>query len=140
MLKRYSILIILLLSAAIGCAKTSEKKHSESEATQKFLQICHEQFKYPVKVAQVDSTLWIYLPIETPIIAFKASQQGASISNKHSESFTINFLDSQYREDGSFHVEYDVSPARVYEKNYGYSSTYSEEYSQIQQNLLTTIQ
>lgn len=113
--------------------------YSQSQADQKFLKICKEEFSYDVITKTVGNTQWIYLPIKESIFAFKANGKSAPAEKK---KFSVQFLDVRFEIKNSFRnfsLEYDIIPATKPPKDYGYGNAYSPEYTKKQNNILTTI-
>lgn len=121
-----------------GCAPPPVKTMPLSEADRKFAQLCREELKYPVVVQKLSQTVWIYLPIEDDIFSFRATDDGPKMSSQATAGFTIQYLDVSFA-DGKFIVRYDINKVKVYEKDLGYKSNYSEKYQEKQRSLLTAI-
>ena len=123
----------------LGCEKTQAPQPLPlSEAHQKFLKLCQEEYQLDIKLFPFENTLWIYLPLDKNFIEMKANPGGPKESDQPKEARRINYLNGKF-EDQTFKITYDITPGKSYEKEYGYGNTYSEEYQNKQRNILTAI-
>jgi hypothetical protein len=137
---RTFVLALLGLSIFItGCGPSpvNEKKIASSEAYTKFLQIAKEDYNLEPVTHWVKNTLWIYLPITESLFDLKA-KDASPTNDQPSEKYNIQFIDGAYQ-DRRFVITYDIAKARVYPKDYGYGTSYSQEYQHKQRNLMTAI-
>ena len=109
-----------------------------SAAHKKFLQTCHNEFKYNVKTKLVGQTMWIYVPIDERIVDVKATDKGPFRSGDAEEKIAIRYFDADFTKD-AINIEYDIAMSKGYGKSYGYSSAYTEEYSKVQNNILMAL-
>ena len=92
-----------------------------------------------VVLKPLDNTLWVYIPLEKPMIEVKASDQPpAPLTDKATEKTNIDFIDGNF-ENGTFKIEYDIGKSKKYGADFGYSSALSEEYQTKQRNAFTSI-
>ena len=92
-----------------------------------------------VVLKPLDNTLWVYIPLEKPMIEVKASDQPpAPLTDKATEKTNIDFIDGKF-ENGTFKIEYDIGKSKKYGADFGYSSALSEEYQTKQRNAFTSI-
>lgn len=129
--------LFFLLSLA-GCLPPSPPVQSLSEAGQKFLKICQEELKLNVLTRAYPHTLWIYLPAEQRLIDYKSTQDGPTKSKEAAENFVINYLDTYFSAE-AFHIEYDIRKSIQYPVSYGYTSIYTDDYQEIQSQILTSL-
>ncbi len=133
------ILLFLFCAGLTGCFKiTPEQRFTLTEAQEKLIEICRQDYGINVVLKPLDNTLWVYLALEEPLFDIKASPLGPSKSAKSSQKQKILYLEGQF-EEKKLKIQYDVSPSREYAIDYGYSSTYSEKYQTSQRNILTAL-
>lgn len=133
------IVCILFLAFVIGCSKTpAPPPPSLSEAHEKFLKLCQEEYDLAIVTQSPNNTIWIYLPLEENLFAFVANDKGPQLSRESSRTPAINFLDGQF-EEGTFKIQFDISLSQKYAKSYGYTTGYSKSYSTKQRNILTAL-
>jgi len=124
----------------LGCSQPKPVKTIPlTEAHQKFLQLCKDEYHLDLKLIPFENTVWIYLPLDKTFMELKANPDGPKTSDVPKETRQINFLDGKF-EDQTFKITYDISTGRSYSKEYGYGNTYSEEYQNKQRDILTAIQ
>lgn len=134
-LKTIIILVVMLSCPALsGCFKVVPSVTSRKEANEKFLKISKEEYKLNVLTNALEHTLWIYLPTKENIIDYKATPDGPKHSNKSTEKWAINYLDS-YFQTQVFYFEYDIEKKKNYSNDNGIFSSYNQEYSQTQNHL-----
>lgn len=141
-LKKTSTLVIVCLSLGLlsGCSDLFKAPlYSQTQADEKFLKICKEEFGYDVIAKTAGNTQWIYMPIKESIFILKANKKTAPPpAEENKKKFAVQFLDGRFK-DKNFFVEYDIIPATKPPKDNGYGNTYSEEYTKKQNNILTAI-
>ena len=74
------------------------------------------------------------MPMKENIIEVKASTQFEEDTKTPQSKAVIRFLDGEFK-DESFHIQYDIAPNKIYNKSYGYASSYSETYQKKQRHL-----
>ena len=136
--KLYIWIFFFLFLAGAGCSKPPAPPVQLTDNQQKFLKICREEYGLSIIIHPLENTFWIYLPKEESFLDIKASPEGPRNSKEAQEVPTIKFLDGHF-EQGSFHIEYDIESAKIYEKTYGYSSQFTDQYQKDQRNILTAI-
>ncbi len=137
---RTSALTLLSLSIFIaGCGPSPlpEKKIASSEAYTKFLKLAKEDYSLEPVTHWVENTLWIYLPTEESLFDLKAKDP-APPGDQPVDKETLQFIDGKY-EAGQFMITYDVAKVRSYPKDYGYGTSYSEEYQSKQRNIMAAL-
>lgn len=122
----YLTTLIFILGGCGGPAKPALVPLTE--AHKKFVEICKKDYQLNVKLFPLKNTVWIYLPIDHPIVDYKATEKKAEDTKAGSERFNVNFLETAFK-DGVFTVEHDISMVKSYPKDYGYASNYTEEYN-----------
>ncbi len=135
-LKKY--LFYITLAVILGCSRSHPHILTSSEADKKFIKTLKEENNYDVITNRVDNTLWIYHAMKEPIVDIKASDDGPKQSNKAKESVSVKYADTNFK-DKTFFVEYDIANEKTYSKDYGYTSTYTDEYQKRQSNILSVI-
>lgn len=132
--------ILCLIAASLaGCFKLSAPPiQTRGEAEKKFLQICKEESQLAVTTKALERTLYIYLPIKHAIFEYKAAEPAAQKVTDPQSKRIINFFDARLENETVF-VDYDISVAKSYPKDYGYASAYTEEYQKKQNNILTAL-
>ncbi|MGD9014554.1 MAG: hypothetical protein PVI33_00815 [Candidatus Omnitrophota bacterium] len=125
-----------LISAILisGCAiKEEEQLYTKSEAEQKFIQICKNEYNWNVNTAYVGSALWIYIPFDEDILKFKV--------NKFPQinRFSVGFLNGEYTKE-TFQFEYQITPLAKSEEDRGFTYSLTDKVSQDFHHLLQTIQ
>lgn len=137
------ITILLILSLAFtGCGK-KDKKHFEppklSAVNEKFIALARDQFGYEdIQVREAGKTLWIYLPMRKRIVDIKASKGQPKKTVEISEKMTVKNIEAAWDND-ALQLSYDIQKSKSYQKDQGYSSNYSEDYSQAQQELMQAV-
>ncbi len=134
----HNLLCLLFLFLAAGCFKAPAPVKHSPEANQKFLQFCKKEYNLNVVTQKLNRTLWIYVPIENPIIDYKGTKEGPQHSNIGTEKLSLQYIDGHFA-NGTFYLEYVVAKIMNYPLDYGYKSSYSEEYQKIQNHLLTAL-
>lgn len=128
-----------MISLFSGCMKLSPSQVTLSQAQEKFIKICKEEYNLEVVLKPLQNTLWIYLPLKERILDFKASEEGAKDPNESSEKVSIRFVDGSVK-GNQLAIQYDIAPVKTYNKDPGYNVVYTEDYQKKQQGILTTIQ
>jgi len=137
----FFILFCLLLPICLSCSKTESPfppVQTLSEANQKFIKICQEEAKLNPITKSYPHTLWIYLPTDKRLIDYKSTKDGPTKSKNSSEKLTINYLDAYFSGD-TFFIEYDIRKTIDYPVSYGYTSIYTNDYQDIQNQILTSL-
>jgi hypothetical protein len=137
-------LFCLLLSVFSGCSKPSDAPGSLSlsEAQEKFLKICKDEYSLNVVLKPLSNTTWIYLPTTEGFFEFKGKKGGPGETGPLAIKKALNFLEVDFRDaskDASLNIQYDISDSRVYAQDPGYNSGYTEAFQSKQRNVLTAI-
>lgn len=147
-MKHYFLILCLLICS--GCSKLLNNETVElKEAYAKFQKICKEEYLLECIVKPVGNTFWVYVPIDSPILEFKASEktflfdlfnppQKEANQTKGKDQLSVRYVDAAFK-DNKFLVEYDIGSTRTYSKDPGYQNTYSQEYQTINSRLLTAL-
>ncbi len=140
MLKKHTLFILVFLTFPLSCSKAPSPPPLKTltEAQQYLLKISKEEDNLDVKLFPLDNTVWIYIPFEKPLFDIKVSPDGPKTSRQSTTTLNINFLDAQFK-DKTFYVQYDISKLKKYDQDFGYSSTYTEDYQKANRNILTAI-
>ncbi len=139
--QRYKFFATLLLSAFVfaSCSQKIEPKFTVTEAQKKFEDKCLKDFNLHVRTRQVNHTFWVYLPIKEPIFDYEVQKEKPPSDSKNPSKFTVNFADGKFK-NGTFSFEYDiVDKKKSKEEDYGFTSSYTDSYSKIQNNIFTVI-
>ena len=131
----------LFILTAAGCFKMPHEKLLDlSEADQKFLQICREEYKINVVTKSFAQTLWVYAPFPHEIISLKASENEEAAPNepKLVEKYLINYINGEFK-DKTLSLDYDINYSKNYTQDYGFSNQYTDEYKTLQRNILTAL-
>ncbi len=132
-------LLLLFCFLLTGCSKINTVAvNTLSQAEEKFITICQEEYNFTPVVFRLPNTMWIYIPLAQNIFEFKASDKGPSSSAEASKSFAIHYLDGKFK-DSQFVIQYDIGPVKKYAKDPGYSSSYTEEFQTKQRGILTAV-
>jgi hypothetical protein len=132
-------LSILLLISLSRCAPAPVKGVPLTSAQEKLQTILRGEHKIETVLKAFDNTLWIYVPLERNFFQTKASEKNDQGDPKQAtESPSIYFLDGKFAEN-KFVIEYDIGKSRKYTQDYGYDSTYTEEYNTTLRQIFQTI-
>ncbi|VAX38092.1 hypothetical protein MNBD_UNCLBAC01-1354 [hydrothermal vent metagenome] len=140
MYKLLFLKLIFLTLFITGCGNPPKPAKTLTEAHQKLIKICKEEFQIDVVLNPFDHTLWIYVPTKESFFDIKASQEGPKTKkvDEFTEKYAVNFIDGQFTEN-TFNIQYDISISKNYGKNYGYSTGFTQQYQKNQRNLLSAI-
>jgi len=139
---RLIAILCLLIFSLPGCVKkdkTPKELPQLSAVHEKFLTMVREDFGYEdVKLRSVGNTLWIYLPFRERIVDIKASKGGKKNAVETSDKMSVKHVQANLSGD-RISVEHDIQQYKTYQKDPGYGSNYSDEYSRAQQELMQAI-
>ncbi len=140
--QKISLRIILLLAflsfGNAGCVKPTPPVQTLNEANKKFLKTIREEYKLNPLIRVVGHTLWIYLPVEEPILDYKSTPDGPRRSSTPTDSLNIRYLDG--RPDKTlFDIEYDIRKEAKYLDDKGLNPTYTESFRKKQNDIATTL-
>ena len=121
-----------------GCSKPAPPQASFFAAEKRFLEICREEFHYPIFTNSLNNTLWIYLPAEDSIIALAASPRQPAPAPSSSPAASLQHVKAKLS-DGIFTIRYDILHTRKYSEDTGYSSVYSKKYQERQNNVFSAM-
>jgi len=122
-----------------GCFKAlPPPNHTRSTADTKFIKICTEEFKLPVVIQPLKTTVWVYLPLTERLFDYQASpkKKSPALEQPVQEKRAINLLEAEFK-DPIFSISYDISKTKKYSKDLGYGSAYSDKYQKTQRDILT---
>ncbi len=128
------LLFVICLISLTGCSKKSPPPPTSSEAHQKLIKICKEEFKENITLKDVGKTLWIYFPMKENMFEIKASRPSEEENKDPKTKQVVRFIDGSFK-DESFHIKYDIISNKIYSKSYGYASSYSEIYQRKQRQI-----
>lgn len=134
------ILLTVLCGSAIltaGCTPQDTALLSRSEAHEKFVEICREELGSEPVTRMFSNTFWVYVPVEE-LFDFKASPKLPPGFADTPKNFSVEYLDGAFQ-DGTFVIEYDIVTATKAPKDHGYTTTYSEAYNKLQNNILSAL-
>lgn len=144
MKSHFRILTVLILASLSlpGCVKkdkTPKELPQLSAVHEKFLKMVQEDFGYEdIKLRSVGHTLWIYLPLRERIIDIKASEGKRKQQVETSDKMSVKHVQADFNDD-RLTIEHDIQQYKTYQKDPGYGSNYSDEYSQAQQELMQAV-
>jgi len=133
--------IVCLVSCVVclaGCYKVTPPVTTLSEANQKLVQLFEEELKQNAVITPLTNTLYIYVPIEFDIFVYQAARSASVNERQASFKKTVSFLDVQYL-DQQFMIEYDIQVLKSYPQSKGYASSYTEQFTRLHNNILTSI-
>lgn len=132
----FFFLILLPLSGCSPQGSSEPEPASLSQSSQKFLEICRTEYDLNPAIRVLPNTIYVYLPIEDPILEIAASGSPSEASPQGIEKFAIRFLEAATQND-SMVVTYDVGKSKTYPKSEGYGLNYPEGFQAKQRNLYT---
>ena len=138
---RYRIFAVFILVAFVlsSCSQKIEQKFTVNEAQKKFEDKCLKDFNLHVRTRQVGRTFWIYLPLKGPIFDYEVQKSSASGEPKNAPKYALNFVDGKFN-NNIFSFEYDIiDKKKSKDEDYGFSSSYTDNYVKNQNNLFTSI-
>ncbi len=132
----------LLIAAVLlnGCAEKKPEFITPSEATNKLIQICKEDYDINIVTHQMGKTLWIYLPFKNHLVDYKASSPNPFTAKKTDENKPLlEYVEGKF-ENNNFNIEYSIDNKNNYPvKDRGYSSSYTEEFQTAQRAVYTAL-
>jgi hypothetical protein len=114
---------------------------SRPEAGAKFQKIMKNEFNYSVVLKDMDHTVWIYVPLQEPVLEYKAKNEGANptAAPQSQEKIAIRFLKVDFK-DNVFKIDYDIAPVKQYTApDPGYATVLPEVFQRKQQNILSSV-
>ena len=141
MIKARAILGISVLGVAFlaSCSKvTPPKTRPLTEAHQKFVKICQEEYKLTVAVEALEHTVWIYVPLQENLMQLAATPDGPQKSETAEERPAIKYLETSY-DSRRFLISYDIPPEKTYAQSQGYKMDYTSPYRLASQHILTAV-
>ncbi len=127
-MKHFFILTaIVLVLGAPGCAEKPAASHrvTQTEAEKKFLKICREDNKLPVKLFNAENTVWIYLPMEEELIDYHGTKKNDDARAK--KQFMISTFEGDYKET-QYRFLLDITDGIKTSKDPGYKSDATEAF------------
>jgi len=122
-----------------GCVNPRpEPNPTLAEANAKFLEICREEYSITPKVVALDNTVYVYLPVEHPIVSLKASGVPKTNRQASEKERALLFSDGNFA-NNSFHVSFDVGPQKAYPQDPGYDYNPDERVTRTQHFLLHSL-
>ncbi|MCD4781202.1 MAG: hypothetical protein K8S27_11750 [Candidatus Omnitrophica bacterium] len=109
------------------------------EANKKFIRLCEQTLEMTPVLRKEQNTLWIYFPMEGPILDIIPSPLGPSKSNQPTRKAAIKYLDVVY-DQRAFVIEFDIAGEKSYPIDYGYTSGFSKIYQRIQSKVIEATQ
>lgn len=137
-IKNLVILFIVLLFTSSCAQHPPGEARTPTEAHQKLIKLCKEEYNLDVITKAFDNTMWIYLPLNNPYLYITASKDGPVKSKISEEKAFLKYIEGEF-EENIFHLHYDIIKSRDYTNTNGIGTSYSEEYSAKQRYLLTAI-
>ena len=129
--------VVFLYLFLSGCYKPALPVTQLTDAHKKFEQTCREEFWIRPALTALPNTLYIYIPVDFDILRTQASQQ-MLVKTDPTTKRQINFLETSFA-DKTITIRYDITEVMSYPKSLGYSSTYTEEFSKVHNNILTAL-
>jgi len=130
----WNLFSVLCSFFLFGCYKPTPPITQLTDAHKKFEQTCREDFLITPVITSLPDTLYIYIPVRFDILRTKASQQ-MLVKTDPSLKRQVNFVETDFA-DQEIAVRYDITEVMTYPKSLGYSSTYTEEFSRLHNNVL----
>ncbi|MEW5895151.1 MAG: hypothetical protein AB1650_05285 [Candidatus Omnitrophota bacterium] len=127
------------LALLIGCYKSPPPVKNLSEAHVKFEQLLKTDFSQNPVVIRLPNTLYIYVPVSFDILKTQASVADFFSLTRQEKKRQINFAETVFEEPGLFHISYDITEVNSYPKSPGYTSSYTDEFSSLHNNLLSAL-
>lgn len=100
--------------------------------------ILTEEHELNAIVTEVDNTLYIYIPLEFPILSIKGTPKGPQQSDEVSESDSLKYINVQLAQK-NFLAKYEISNNRGYSADPGYAAGYDKRFQQVQINVNNAI-
>lgn len=141
MIKSRAILGICLFGAAFlaSCSKvTPPKIRPVTEAHQKFVTMCREEYKLPAVAEALKHTVWIYVPLQDNLMQLAATPDGPHKSGNSEERPAVKYLESSY-DNRRFLITHDIRPEKTYAQSQGYKMDYTSAYRLTSQHILTAV-
>lgn len=137
--RAYLTVVCLIALFSSSCEQPRKSKHIDlREAQNKVVQTLKDENALNVVIYPFDNSLWIYAPLEEEFFKYTAKKEGPITSNESENAFSINFLNANYS-NRAFNIEYDISNTQKYKIDPGYSSGYTEFFSNAQRHILTAL-
>ncbi|MBF0483381.1 MAG: hypothetical protein HQL25_01615 [Candidatus Omnitrophica bacterium] len=131
------IFISLLCLILCACGKPKDESITLTEAHKKFKKICAEE-NLSMRMFPLSKTVWIYIPLKVSLFSTKSTGDEPKITNTYKNRYKVNYLESTFDKQ-TFSIDYDIGPSRAYDINYGYGSSYSQEFYSAYQKVLQNI-
>ncbi len=141
MINRRAILGTCLLGVVFlaSCSKVTPPKFLPlTEAHQKFVKICQEEYKLNVVVEALQHTAWIYVPLQEELLQVAATPEGVKKSETSEVRPAIKYLQVSY-DNHRFLASHDIQPEKTYAQSQGYKMDYTAAYQRTSQAVLTTV-
>src|SRR5437773_10994787 len=92
-------LLLFFFIFFLGCSNSPGPLPSLSDADQKFLKICSEEYNLKPLTKTITNTLWIYLPTQQPILDYDLTEDKNEKPSGPTEKLVIHFLDGRFEQD-----------------------------------------
>lgn len=131
---RRFLTIPLFLALCCGCAPVPPPL-TLSDAEKKLVEILQNEFQYKAAVRPSGKTVWVYIPGERELFAYKA---GEASDTPPVKKFSVEYLKGAFDND-YFVIDYDIIPAVKSSDNTGLSSGYTEAFNKEYVNTLGAV-
>ncbi len=124
---------------AVSCAQPPpEEARTPTQAHQKLIKLCKEEYNLDVVTKAFENTIWIYLPLDKSYLYLTASKEGPMKSSESEEKMALKYVDGEFK-DNTFRLGYDISKNKQYTDSKGIGTKTTEEYTAKQQFLFSAI-
>ncbi len=134
-------LLALMLCGTIilGCTPKIEPKISVAQAHKRFEEKCRTELDLHVITRIVGATFWVYLPTKDPIFDYESQKDNSAEAARKPNKYAVQFIDGNFK-DKRFSFEYDIVDRKKSKgEDYGYSSSYTDSYIKLQNDLFRAI-
>lgn len=135
---RCLILCLCVLVSLVGCYKSPLPITELSEAHEKFEQICEEDYNLKPVIQHFPNTMYVYVPIHFDLLKTNATKVDPFENPQSDIKRQINFIETTFSNE-QFSIQYDISNINIYPKILGYGSAYTDRFSALHNNLLSSL-
>ena len=118
--KPFFMCLALLAVLTSGCEFKKSKNYTKTEAEEKFIRVCKEEYGWKINTIYIGDTLWIYLPYEEAVLRFMADKY-PQISG-----FSVDYISGELV-DGVLRIEYQIQPLSKTDEHKGYTYGFTEK-------------
>jgi len=124
-LARRGLNLFIIFCLLSGCSSSTKSSYSKENIEESIRSICQKEYQIDVKAKLVDSTLWVYLPVEDVFIKSDKPE-------KYQEKFIIEHS-SETLQESSLKLEYLIKaiPEREKQQDYKYNKEVSDKVNKV---------